>query len=71
MQSGLHRCEYSAGSGRPAHEGATRGVAAEGLNQAVVSGGADAVLRFWHFKDGRQLAKVPLTESVAFFTQQR
>lgn len=48
IQSGIHRATY----GMPfAHKGAVRGVATDGLNQIVVTGGSDMFLKFWHFKE--------------------
>jgi U3 small nucleolar RNA-associated protein 21 len=33
-----------------AHSGPVRGVAIDGLNQVIVTGGADAFIKFWKFK---------------------
>jgi U3 small nucleolar RNA-associated protein 21 len=47
IQSGIHRGSY----GHPsAHTGSVRGVATDNLNQVAVTGGSDAVVRFWQFK---------------------
>lgn len=47
IQSGIHRGSY----GHPcAHAGSVRGVATDNLNQIVVTGGSDALIRFWPFK---------------------
>lgn len=49
IQSGLHRGSY----GRPlAHKGPVRGVTSDALNQIVISGGADSLIKFWPFKIG-------------------
>lgn len=66
IQSGIHRATY----GSPvAHKGAVRGIATDGLNQIVVSGGSDALIKFWHFKDTDKpvLSKIQVEEGVAFF----
>lgn len=49
MQSGIHRARYGR---KHAHSkgAAVRGVACDQLNQFVVSGGSDGLVRFWHFK---------------------
>ncbi|XP_030624689.1 WD repeat-containing protein 36 [Chanos chanos] len=47
MQSGLHRGQYGADR---AHAGPVRGVAVDGLNQVMVSVGADGLLKMWKFK---------------------
>lgn len=47
IQSGIHRGSY----GNPAaHSGPVRGVATDNLNQMTVTGGSDAVVRFWPFR---------------------
>ncbi|KFM26597.1 putative WD repeat-containing protein [Auxenochlorella protothecoides] len=63
MQSGLHRGEYqrqagggdaaseaTAGRPSPAHDGAVAGLASDGANRWLVSGGEDGALRTWDFK---------------------
>jgi U3 small nucleolar RNA-associated protein 21 len=71
MQSGLHRCEYMLPKNKTAHEGAVRGIVADGLNQLVVSGGADEYVRFWNFKDGKTIGRLPMSHAVAFFATNR
>ncbi|XP_065339194.1 WD repeat-containing protein 36 [Cloeon dipterum] len=71
VQSGAHRCEYKLPKGKPAHKGAVRGIATEGLNQTVLTGGADAYVRFWNFSEGKTLGKLPLKQAVAFFCQNK
>ncbi|KAH7936064.1 hypothetical protein HPB52_017523 [Rhipicephalus sanguineus] len=62
IQSGIHRMAYGK---ELAHEGSVRGVASDALNQVVVTAGADSHLRFWAFRDGRQLSQVALSAPVA------
>jgi U3 small nucleolar RNA-associated protein 21 len=71
MQSGLHRCEYTLPQNKTAHAGAVRGIVADGLNQLVVSGGADEYVRFWNFKDGKTIGRLPMSAAVAFFATNR
>lgn len=71
MQSGLHRCEYTLPKNKTAHDGAVRGIVADGLNQLVVSGGADEYVRFWNFKDGKTIGRLPMSSAVAFFATNR
>ncbi|XP_059477355.1 WD repeat-containing protein 36 [Neocloeon triangulifer] len=71
LQSGLHRCEYKLPKDLPAHKGAVRGISTEGLNQSVVSGGADAFIRFWNFQEGKTLGRLAMSQAVAFFCQNR
>lgn len=56
MQSGLWRGSY----GEPkAHDAPVRGVATDGINQIMISGGSDGLIKFWVFKDsGRIVAFV-------------
>lgn len=47
IQSGIHRATY----GNPAHKKASiRGVATDALNQFVITGGSDGIVKFWNFK---------------------
>ncbi|XP_055378028.1 WD repeat-containing protein 36 [Condylostylus longicornis] len=46
IQSGIHRASY----GKPSHDAAVRGVACDNLNQMVITGGSDGLIKFWHFK---------------------
>uniref|UniRef100_A0A182Q2F6 Uncharacterized protein n=1 Tax=Anopheles farauti TaxID=69004 RepID=A0A182Q2F6_9DIPT len=47
IQSGIHRASY----GFPtAHTDFIRGLSSDNLNQLMVSGGADGLLKFWNFK---------------------
>ncbi|XP_050328078.1 WD repeat-containing protein 36 [Bactrocera neohumeralis] len=47
IQSGIHRACY----GDPAHKSAVRGVVSDILNQFVISGCGDGLLKFWPFKE--------------------
>ncbi|XP_036341537.1 WD repeat-containing protein 36-like isoform X1 [Rhagoletis pomonella] len=47
IQSGLHRASY----GSPAHKTAVRGVVSDILNQFVISGCGEGLLKFWPFKE--------------------
>lgn len=49
MQSGQHRLSY--GGFRSAHEAAVRGLACDNLNQYLVSGCSQGLVKFWPFKD--------------------
>lgn len=48
IQSGLHRNSY--GAPNAAHQGAVRGLASDNLNQYVVSGCSEGLVKFWLFK---------------------
>ncbi|XP_048582009.1 WD repeat-containing protein 36 [Nematostella vectensis] len=55
IQSGNHRASY----GNPrAHKGCVRGVAIDGVNQQLLSAGADSQLRFWSFTKRKLLSKL-------------
>uniref|UniRef100_A0A6E8VJC9 WD repeat-containing protein 55 homolog n=1 Tax=Anopheles coluzzii TaxID=1518534 RepID=A0A6E8VJC9_ANOCL len=47
IQSGIHRASYGAPT---AHNDYIRGLSSDNLNQLVVSGAADGLLKFWSFK---------------------
>ncbi|XP_004530020.1 WD repeat-containing protein 36 [Ceratitis capitata] len=47
IQSGIHRASY----GAPAHKTAVRGVVSDILNQFVISGCGEGLLKFWPFKE--------------------
>lgn len=55
IQSGMWRCAYGDSK---AHTLAIRGVATDGLNQIVISGGSDCLVKFWHFKNRSKLVCV-------------
>ncbi|XP_030370468.1 WD repeat-containing protein 36 [Scaptodrosophila lebanonensis] len=59
MQSGVHRASY----GTPAHKAAVRGVATDNLNQYVVSGCSEGLVKFWAFKMKLfQTSTVPISQ---------
>uniref|UniRef100_A0A182SDB4 WDR36/Utp21 C-terminal domain-containing protein n=1 Tax=Anopheles maculatus TaxID=74869 RepID=A0A182SDB4_9DIPT len=47
IQSGIHRASYGSPS---AHKDYIRGLASDNLNQLIVTGAADGLLKFWNFK---------------------
>lgn len=55
IQSGLHRVSY--GDSQPAHEAAVRGLACDNLNQYVVSGCSQGLVKFWPFKGTSECAQ--------------
>ncbi|KAK9504785.1 hypothetical protein O3M35_008971 [Rhynocoris fuscipes] len=70
IQSGLHRCTY----GDPvAHKGQIRGVTVDPLNQFVITGCNEGLMKFWEFvpKKGTTRAtrfiKIALGEPISFF----
>ncbi|CAH0553974.1 unnamed protein product [Brassicogethes aeneus] len=66
MQSGIWRDSY----GDPkAHGAAVRGVAADALNQLVITGGGDCYIRFWKFKNKASscLNSIQLEEPIKSF----
>lgn len=70
IQSGIWRGSY----GIPAaHKGPVRGVAIDPLNQIVTTGGSDALIRFWDFKNSEKppLTILDIKEAVAFFQTHR
>lgn len=71
VQSGIHRASYGK---PPAHDGAAvRGISIDNLNQFVVSGGAEGVMKWWHFKQNvtKPVACVKLDEPIALFSSHR
>ncbi|XP_074642621.1 WD repeat-containing protein 36-like [Tubulanus polymorphus] len=62
LQSGLHR-GYA---GNPvAHDGAVRGLAIDGLNQLLVSAGADKCVKFWKFKHKELVSTLDLAYQIS------
>lgn len=49
----------------PAHSGAVRGVAVDGLNQLTFTSGSDWLLKFWCFKTKKQEEQLKLNAAVA------
>ena len=54
-----------------AHRGSVRSVAVDGLNQIVITAGADDVIRFWRFKSRELLETVEIGGQIAFFNLHR
>lgn len=48
IQSGMHRQQYGR-SGKKAHQVPVRGVHSDNLNQVLVSGDGDGIVKFWNF----------------------
>ncbi|TDG44796.1 hypothetical protein AWZ03_008770 [Drosophila navojoa] len=65
MQSGQHRLSY--GGFRSAHEAAVRGLACDNLNQYLVSGCSQGLVKFWPFKNNaaKPVAVLRLADGVA------
>merc|ERR1719383_994256 len=70
IQSGIHRGEYKHGE-RPAHKNPLRGVAADGLNQQVITGDGMGILKFWRFKSLELIQKLALDSELSFFRLHR
>ncbi|XP_072173327.1 WD repeat-containing protein 36-like [Diadema setosum] len=62
IQSGMHRGSFGT---KRAHQGAIRGLAINGLNQVLMSGGADCQLKFWNFKKKNQLKTLKLDVAIS------
>lgn len=61
IQSGIHRQTY--GGKKVAHKAAVRGVQSDCLNQMVISGDSDGVLKFWNFTEDANLPHTTLNLS--------
>lgn len=61
MQSGLHRLSYGLAK---AHEGAVVGVVCDKLNQLVVTGSIDNLVKVWSFKAGTLLEEINLKAKI-------
>lgn len=66
IQSGIHRQHYGE---KHAHKIAVRGVYSDNLNQMVISGDSDGVIKFWLFAGhtNQHLEKITMAEGVSFF----
>lgn len=53
IQSGIHRQTY--GGKKLAHKSAVRGVQSDCLNQMVISGDSDGIVKFWNFTGNTKL----------------
>lgn len=69
IQSGILRATY----GSPAHASEIRGLWSDNLNQIVISGGVDGLVKFWHFKENTKTARsqLKMPESVLMFRGHR
>ncbi|KAH8273098.1 hypothetical protein KR018_000653 [Drosophila ironensis] len=69
IQSGLHRCSY----GSPGHQKAVRGLASDNLNQTVISGCCEGLLKFWAFKGkvDKPLGVLRLADGISLIRQHR
>lgn len=67
IQSGIHRQTY--GGKKCAHKAAVRGVQSDSLNQMVISGDSDGILKFWNFNDKTNLPiqKLSLASGITMF----
>uniref|UniRef100_A0A674BFB8 WD repeat domain 36 n=1 Tax=Salmo trutta TaxID=8032 RepID=A0A674BFB8_SALTR len=52
MQSSMHRGQYGEDK---AHKGPVRGVSVDGLNQLIISAGADKLVKIWKFKPRKRV----------------
>lgn len=69
MQSGLHRGYYTSNiNDRLAHTGAVTGLAADGCNRYLVSGGLDGLLKVWNLKSRNLIRELPLGTKVSKLT---
>lgn len=55
----------------PAHSGAVRGVAVNGLNQLTFTSGSDWLLKFWGFKSKKLEEQLKLNAAAARMTLHR
>ena len=68
LQSGMHRQSY----GSPvAHNGSVNGLMTDSLNQIVVTGASDSLLKFWKFADASLLSSIQMESSVKSLTCNR
>lgn len=73
MQSGIHRGHYGKTT---AHASAIRGIGCDNLNQFVVTGGSDGLVKFWNFKGtasetSKCLTTLDLEDGVTMFRAHR
>jgi U3 small nucleolar RNA-associated protein 21 len=69
IQSGIHRATY----GSPAHQTEIRGLWTDNLNQIVISGGTDGLVKFWNFKENteKEIGRMKMPDSVLMFRGHR
>lgn len=61
LQSGLHRHSYGS---QHAHVSSVHGVVCDKLNQMVVSGSVDGLLKLWSFKVGNLLSAIDVKSPI-------
>lgn len=69
IQSGIHRATY----GSPGHSGEVRALWSDNLNQMVISGGVDGIVKFWHFKENTKttIGTIKMPDNVVMFRGHR
>eukprot|EP00095_Tigriopus_kingsejongensis_P011785 maker-scaffold119_size336447-snap-gene-2.31 protein:Tk11785 transcript:maker-scaffold119_size336447-snap-gene-2.31-mRNA-1 annotation:"wd repeat-containing protein 36" len=68
IQSGIHRGEY----GNPAHpQRSVRGIKSDGLNQVVLTGDNQGLLKFWQFSTKKFMTQVKLKSEITSMELQR
>ena len=69
IQSGIHRATY----GSPAHKSEIRGLWMDNLNQVVITGGTDGLVKFWNFKENteKEISRLKMPDSVLMFRGHR
>lgn len=61
LQSGLHRLSY--GSSK-AHDEPVTGVLCDKLNQLVMTGSSDGLIKIWTFKVGKLLSELDMKSNI-------
>jgi U3 small nucleolar RNA-associated protein 21 len=64
MQSGLHRGTYQCSGGYSAHAGAVSGLACDGCNRYLVSGGLDSMMKCWNMKTRKLQGEMDLGSKI-------
>lgn len=69
IQSGIHRASY----GSPGHAGEVRALWSDDLNQMVISGGVDQLIKFWNFKENTKttIGTIKMPFSIVMFRGHR
>ncbi len=68
MQSGLHRGKYSMLDADHAHTGAVTGLATDGCNRYLVSGGLDDKVKCWNLKSRKLEGEIDLGSKVSMIS---
>lgn len=71
IQSGIFRGSYCKDGKATAHDGEIRGVALDGMNTLIISGGSDKNLIFWKFKDQSHVKTINFKSGVSKLTIHR